>query len=50
MKIKGTNKCYDVEIKPLGKGIAITLSCIDGTMMGVVINRKDWEKLKNEKS
>ena len=46
MKVQGINKCYSVEIEPLGKGIAINLSSIDGHMMGVIVSKEDWEKLK----
>lgn len=50
MKVKGFNKLYDVEIKRMkfqGKeGVAITCGNLMTGMTSVVINKKDWEKLK----
>lgn len=47
MKVKGINKSYYVEVKKLGKGIAITCGDITMNMTSVVISKENWDKLKN---
>ena len=51
-KVKGINKCYDVEIKKIifeGKeSIAITCGNLLTGMTSVVISKENWDKLKEQ--
>lgn len=51
MKVKGINKCYDVEVRKMtfeGKeAIAITCGNFMTGMTSVVISKENWNKLKN---
>ena len=48
MRVDGINKLYFVEVKKIDKGVTITCGDLDYNISGVVISKKNWDRIVKE--